>query len=314
MKEHTLPEKNGHVVYYTEHGNPNGPAVVSFHGGPGDGSKPRHAERFDLETYRVILFDQRGTGNSTPLGETAHNTTQDVIFDTERIREALGIEEWFVSGSSWGATCALLYAIAHPKRTRGLLLSSVFMAHSRADEWFMGSNGAAILTPDVWKRRMAFFDKHNIRLSYQHEDLLKLFEKGDIETQQEITAGVFDWEGNIFHLGSGISYTDPTSLDERALAVVHIFLTYASNRYFIDDDYILKNVEQIQDIPTVIVHGRYDLICPASYMYELTQGMSQCEVIFADASGHRLTAEANTIRKLAFDRFLERRNKDKKTT
>lgn len=307
VKSYTLPEKDGHIVSFSEHGNPNGDAIISFHGGPGSKSKPHHAERFDMQNYRVILFDQRGCGASKPLGNIEHNNTDELLNDVERIRKQLGIEKWFVTGSSWGSTLALLYAIAYPEQTRGILISAVFLADRDSVSWSMKDpHGAARLTPDVWSKRMEFFERFNITVDSQNTDLLDALENASPEEQKEITAGVQNWEGNLFSTLSSVSYKKPEDITEEDIASVKIFLHYEKNHAFIQDNFILERVHVIEDIPTVIVHGRYDILCPLQKAYQLSKHLNNAELIIATSSGHMLTAEGETIRKLAFDRFLER--------
>lgn len=307
MKESTLREDRGHLVSFTEYGNPEGIPVLNFHGGPGSKSTPKHAARFDLNTYRVILFDQRGCGKSTPLGELEHNTTEDILLDAERIRETLGIKEWFVGGSSWGATCALLYALKHPERVRGLLISAVFLADKDTMVWAMEDpKGVARLMPDVWTRRMEFFKKFGIALETQNADILRAFKEASPEQEKEIAAGVRNWEGNLFSVQSPIAYTDPADITEADIAAAKIFIQYEMNNEFIPENYILENIERIKHIPTVIVHGRYDILCPIEKSQLLKEGMNNCELIIATESGHMLSAEGETIRRMAFDHFLEK--------
>lgn len=307
MKDYQLPEDRGHIVSYSEHGNPAGPAILNFHGGPGSGSKPQHAERYDLAKYRVILFDQRGCGKSTPLGEIENNTTEDTLKDAERIREALGIETWFVGGSSWGSTLALLYAIKHPERVRGLLLAAIFLADADTLSWSMNDpKGAARLMPDVWARRMAFFKKFNIRLEHQNEDLLKAFAEADFETQKEIAAGIRNWEGNLFSVESQVSYQAPEDINEGNIASAKIFTFYELNHEFIPENYILDSIESIAHIPAVIVHGRYDIVCPLDKAHALNGRLRASELVIIPSSGHVPSAEGKVIVQLAFDRFLNR--------
>lgn len=305
--QNQLEEKDGHIVSFFEYGNPKGQPILSFHGGPGSKSKPYHAERFDLSKYRVILFDQRGCGKSTPIGKLENNTTEDLLNDAERIRENLGIDTWFVSGSSWGSTLALLYAIKHPDKVRGLLISAVFLADRDSIAWAMeDEKGVARLMPDVWAKRMKFFEKFNINVNTQNEDILKAFDGADLEKQKEITAEIQDWEGNLFSTQSSVSYKNPSDVTEEDIASARIFIFYEKNHEFIPDNYILENVSKISDIPTVIVHGRYDVLCPLHKAQELKEAMKNSELIIATSSGHKLTAEGETIQKMAFDRFLER--------
>lgn len=304
MSKLQLPEQNGHTVAYFENGNPTGPAIISFHGGPGSKSKPGHAERFDLKKYRVILFDQRGCGESTPLGKLENNTTEDLLADTERIREALGIESWFVTGSSWGSTLALLYAIKYPERTKGLLLSAIFLADRDSIAWAMGERGAATLMPDIWEKRMQFFKDFNIGVESQNEDIMSAFESADPETAKKIALGVINWESNLFSPHNAVKYEKLEDIDEKDIASAKIFIHYEKNREFIPDNYILDNIYKTAGVPTVIVHGRYDILCPLNKAKRLADSMKDCELVIATSSGHMLTPEGETIREMAYDRFL----------
>lgn len=308
MKEHLLEEDRGHVVSVTEYGNPSGPVILSFHGGPGSGSRPHHAERFDLNKYRVILFDQRGCGKSTPLGSMENNTTEDILLDAERIREKFGINEWFVSGSSWGATLALLYAVKHPDRVLGILISAVFLADSDTLSWSMfDPKGVARLMPDVWARRMEFFKKFDIGLETQNEDLVRLLRESTPDVQKEIAAGIQNWEMNLFSVQSPVSYKDPKDITDADIASTKIFVHYEMNHEFIPDNYIIDSIETIAHIPTIIVHGRYDILCPVDKSQMLKDRMQQCELIITPTSGHIPSPEGRMIVMMAFDRFLETR-------
>lgn len=309
-KTYTLPEKDGHIVSFSEYGNPKGAAIISFHGGPGSKSKSHHAERFDLKKYRVILFDQRGCGKSLPNGKLENNTTDDLLGDAERIREQLGIEKWFVAGSSWGSTLSLLYAINYPERTRGILISAVFLADRDSIAWAMeDEKGVARLMPDIWTKRMDFFKRFNIKLETQNADILKAFDGAPLEKQKEIAAEVQDWEGNLFSTLSSVSYKNPEDITEEDIASVRIFMHYEMNHEFIPDNFIFKNIGAIESTPVVIVHGRYDVLCPLQKAHELAGKLKNSELIIATSSGHKLTAEGETIQKMAFDRFLERKIK-----
>ncbi len=306
-KTYTLPEKDGHTVSFSEHGNPKGPAVLSFHGGPGSKSKPRHAERFDLSKHRVILFDQRGCGKSTPVGRLENNTTDDLLGDAERIREQLGIDKWFVAGGSWGSTLSLLYAIKCPERTRGILISAVFLADRDSVAWAMeDEKGVVRLMPDVWAKRIDFFKRFNIKLETQSEDILKAFDNATPEQQKEIAAEVQDWENNLFSALSSVSRKNPEDITEDDIVSVRIAMHYGMNHEFISENFILENAAKIENTPAIIVHGRYDVLCPLQKAYELARKLKNAELIIATSSGHRLTAEGETIQKMAFDGFLEK--------
>lgn len=307
MKEYWLPKENGHEVYVAEYGNPKGPAIVSFHGGPGGKSSPRHAERFDLNTYRVLLFDQRGgSGKSEPSGETRHNTTQEILSDAERIRTMLGIEEWFVTGSSWGSTCALLYALKYKKRVRGMLLTSVFLADKDARAWAtVEEHGAARMVPDVWERRMRFFKKHGIGVTTHNKDMFVRLEKGTKKQQQQITAALYNWEGNLFSTQASVHYTSPEDIADDSIASAKIFLWFEMHNSFIEEGLLMRRAGSLRNVPCVIVHGRYDVLCPLDRAYTLAKKMN-AELVIATSSGHKLTAEGETIRSMAYDRFLEK--------
>lgn len=306
-RTHTLPPKNNHVVSFSEHGNLTGPAIISFHGGPGSKSKLHHAERFDLKKYRVILFDQRGCGKSTPIGTIQNNTTDTLLDDTERIREQLGIEKWFVAGSSWGSTLSLLYAIKYPKRTLGILISAVFLADRDTVAWAMeDKKGVARLMPDLWQKRMDFFKRFNIKTETQNADILKALNNASFDKQKEIAAEVQNWDSNLSSVFAPISYKTPEDVTESDIASVRIFMHYEKNHHFISNNFIIKNTTKIENIPTIIVHGRYDILCPLQKAHKLAQKLKKSELIIATSSGHRLTAEGETIQKMAFDRFLEK--------
>lgn len=211
---------------------------------------------------------------------------------------------WFVSGGSWGSTLSLLYAIKYPDRTKGLLISAIFLADKNSDNWSFGGGGASTLMPDVWERRMDFFKKFNIKVETRNEDILEALDKADLETQKEIAAGERDWESNLFTPNNPILYNNPSDLDEKDIASVRLFAYYEKNSMFIPDNYILDNVDKIADIPTVIVHGRYDILCPMNKAKILAEKMNNCELIIATSSGHKLTAEGETIQYMAYDRFL----------
>lgn len=309
MQKYQLSEKDGHTVSYSVHGNPAGPTIISFHGGPGSKSKPYHAKRYDLDKYQVVLFDQRGCGESTPLGLLENNTTEDLLNDAERIREALGLESWFVSGGSWGSTLSLLYAIKYPERTKGLLLSAIFLGDRDSVNWAFGESGASTIMPDVWERRMSFFKKFGIKVETQNEDILEALSNADLAVQKEITAGVFDWEGNLFTPQSAISFNNPEDLTEKEIASAKIFIYYEKNNEFIPDNYILDNINKVSGIPTVVVHGRYDILCPMNKAKMLVDKLSNCKFVIATSSGHKLTPEGETIQFMAYDRFLKENNK-----
>lgn len=305
-EEFSLPEHLGHIVKFSTYGNPQGMPILCFHGGPGSKSRPEHAERFDLTKYYVILFDQRGCGKSLPLGKLDHNNTQNTLYDAERIRQHLCIEKWFVSGSSFGSTCALLYAIEHPDKVQGLLISSIFLADEDSIAYATASSkGAARFVPDAWASRMNFFREFNIRLENQSEDLSKVFENASLETEQKIAACILNWEGSLLSPSMDISNIKPSAIKETDIAFAKISLHYAKHRYFISEGYILDNIRKIASIPAMIVHGRYDILCPIEKAFLLKEHLLQANLVVVNSSGHRFSSEGEMIRFLSYAKFLE---------
>lgn len=303
-----LSEENGHVVQYSQYGNPDGPAVVVLHGGPGSRSKPKHVARFDLQRYHLIAFDQRGCGSSTPAGKTEHNTTQDLVADIERLREFLNIDHWFVTGASWGAALALLYAQSHPDKVRGLLLSSIFLARERDVQWaFTGESGIAHFFPDVWHKRADFLTTYSTQPSQAAGDLLALLQSdADLKTKRAVAAGVLNWEGNLYTSNQDVVYALPDDVGESDIASVSIWLHYESNNFFLETDQIMKNMSAIADIPTVIVHGRHDLLCTPEQAWQVHQRLSNSELHFLPQSNHKLSADGEVAKQLAFTAFLDK--------
>lgn len=300
-----LPTHDGHDIFFYDLGNSKGPVILSFHGGPGSKSKVKYAHLYDLQKYRVILFDQRGCGESLPRGEIQHNTTMDTLQDAERLREYLGIDTWFVSGGSWGATLALLYAQSYPQYVQGLLISSVFLADHATDQWSMHSDaGVAQIMPDVWKTRLRFLNHFSTTPKTAAKDLLALMMKSEMQVQKEIVAGVQNWEGNIFSLDAPVAYTSAEDIDEEDIASAKIFLHYEAQGWFLEKDQIMAKAESLQNIPMVVVHGRYDLLCPLARVYTLVETLPKAEIFIADASGHVLSPEGKLVQKLAMQNFL----------
>ncbi len=300
-----LPEQDGHQVYFAQYGNVAGPAIVSLHGGPGSQSKLKHINGFDLNQYHLIQFDQRGCGQSQPNGELSHNTTQDLVDDMERLRQQLKLDSWYLTGGSWGSTLALAYAEAHPNRVSGLMLSSIFLARAEDLAWsFTKPGGVEQLFPDLWVERQKFFDQWQTSPATAAAEILKLMETSSPEKVAQLAAGVMNWEGNLMNAFADLSLTNPEDVADEDIAVVKIFLHYEANHFFLKQNQLLKNADQIAHLPTVIVHGRYDVLCPIAQAWALHQQLPQSELIILPTSNHRLTAEGNLAKQLAFKLFL----------
>ena len=292
-----LPKQNGHKVWYAEYGNPKGIPIIVCHGGPGSKSRATYTSNYDLDKYHVIIFDQRGCGNSLPLGEINHNTIQDLVVDMERLRTKLIIGQWYVAGSSWGSTLALVYAQSHPGNVLGLLLSSIFLARSTDEKWSFSKDGGIT--------RM-FPDLSTSRFEFSPAEILHKINIGSPEVAKELVASVMNWEGNLMSSQSDLEFASPADITEENIASVKIFLHYEANNYLLFDNQILNNLSQINHIPTIIVHGRYDLLCPLDNAYLLHKNLPQSELIILPNSNHHFTADGAVARRMAFKYFLEK--------
>lgn len=300
-----LPAKNGHRIYFAEYGNPSRIPIVVCHGGPGSKSKPKHLNPYDLHLQHLIIFDQRGCGNSLPLGEINFNTTLDLINDMERLRTILKLEQWLVAGSSWGSTLALAYAEIHPERVLGLLLSSIFLGRRQDVDWsFTAAGGIDKIFPDLWQDRNHFLARHGANYQNAARVLLDKITTSPPPIIAELVAGVMNWEGNLMSAQSDLSFTDPQAVTEEDIASVKIFLHYDSHDSFLSENQLLKNINKIENIPAILVHGRYDLLCPLDQAWELHHHLKHSQLVVLPTSNHRLTADGEVARKLSFQYFL----------
>jgi proline iminopeptidase len=257
-----------HALYVEECGNPDGLPVVFLHGGPGAGISPFHRRFFDPARYRIVLFDQRGAGQSTPHAELRENTTWHLVADIEAIRRRFGIERWVVFGGSWGSTLALAYAQQHPERVTGLVLRGIFLGRPEEVCWFNEvGGGASAIFPERWARYLAHIpveERDNMVEAYWRR-----LDSDDESVRMAAARAWGDWEG-----GSTTLLHDPDEPGnfedpQTALAVARNEAHYFRHRLFLEPDQLLRNVERIRHLPTTIVHGRYDIICPVRSAYVL---------------------------------------------
>lgn len=298
----TLPEMDGHTVYYETSGNPAGKPVLFVHGGPGGATQALYRRFFDPAKYHIVLFDQRGCGRSTPHASLEHNTTWDLVADMERLRERLGVERWMLFGGSWGSTLSLAYAQAHPDRVTELVLRGIFLLRQRELDWFY-QDGAGRIYPDAWADYLAVIPEN------ERDQLVPAYHRRLIsdDAQAQLTAARA-WSGFEGALSKLIPsenlkahYTD----DMQALAMARIECHYFMNKGFLDhEDQLLDGVEAIRHIPGVIVQGRYDVVCPAETAWELHQRWPEAELRIVPDAGHSAT-EPGIISELvaATDRF-----------
>jgi proline iminopeptidase len=293
-----------HELYIEECGNPNGHPVIFIHGGPGGGVGPDDRRYFNPKDYRIILFDQRGAGKSTPAADLTDNTTWHLVEDIETIRVHLKIKKWLVFGGSWGSTLALTYAIQHPGAVVGLVLRGIFMIRKKEIDWFYQS-GADAIFPDVWE------SYQNAIPEAERQDYVRAYysrlTSPDLKIQMQAAKAWTTWE-----IATSRLYTPPeliaqTVTDDFAIKFARIECHYFIHRgFFKVDDWILKNVQNIKSIPMFIAQGRYDVVCPMTSAWDLHRALPAAELrIIADA-GHS-SREPGIARALteATDRFIQ---------
>jgi len=274
-----------HSLYWEVSGSAGGQPVVVLHGGPGGGSIPDYRRYFDPKAYRIVVFDQRGCGKSTPHAELQDNTAMALVEDIEKLRKHLEIDTWVVFGGSWGSTLSLLYAIHYPERTKALVLRGIFLCRRSELLWFY-QDGASTIFPDK-------FDPYRDHIPEEERgDLIAAYYKRltspDSGVRQAAAREWCMWEMCTSKLIPDVKYMDKADNLEFAAAFSRIECHYFVNHIFYEENFILKNVEKIQHIPTYIAQGRYDVVCPMKSAWDLHKALpdSKLEVI-ADA-GHSM--------------------------
>jgi proline iminopeptidase len=281
-----------HEIYFEESGNPTGKPVIFLHGGPGGGSDPKQRRFFHPEKYRIVNFDQRGCGKSTPYASLEANTTWDLVADIEKIRQHLGIESWQVFGGSWGSTLALAYSQTHPERVTEIILRGIFLLRKQEIDWFY-QRGASVLFPDAWEPYLA-----QIPVA-ERDDLLSAYYRrltSPDHAVQLAAAKIWSgWEGATSKLLPDPGFTAHYEEDEFALAFARIEAHYFFNKAFFDsDDQLLRNASRIRHIPGVIVQGRYDVVCPMESAWALHRAWPEAELIITPDCGHSAFDPPNT--------------------
>lgn len=271
-----------HEIYWETCGNPNGTPVVFLHGGPGAGAAPDHRRFFDPAVYRIVVFDQRGAGRSRPQGELKDNSTQHLIADLEALRGALGIERWVVFGGSWGSTLALAYAQSHPQTVRGLILRGIFLGRPSEINWFL--DGMRTIFPEEWARFSGFLPEA------ERDDLLTNYHRRLTDPDPVVhlpAARVWStFEGCCSTLLPNPGTVATFGEDAMALNLARIEAHYFVNSIFLSENALLENLDRIRDIPSVIVQGRYDVVCPIITAYELHQAWPEADYIVVPDAGH----------------------------
>jgi proline iminopeptidase len=266
-----------HNIYIEQSGNPNGRPVIFLHGGPGGGTNPDHRRFFDPNHYKIILFDQRGSGQSTPAAELKENTTWDLVADIEKIRTHLNISDWIVFGGSWGSTLALAYAETHPEKVKGLILRGIFLCRPSEIKWFY-QFGASEIFPDIWESY-----KNHIPTDEQHDFVSAYYKKlTDENLNTRLTAAKTwsQWEASTSKLFIDSNFIeefeDPTLALQFARIECHYFM---NNAFFKTNNWLIENLNALKNIPIAIIQGRYDVVCPMRSAWDLHQGLSNLKIM-----------------------------------
>ena len=277
-----LPVGGPHQIYWEQSGNPDGVPVVFLHGGPGAGASPTHRRFFYPAHYRIVIFDQRGAGRSKPLGELADNTTDHLIADIEALRRKLGIEGWMVFGGSWGSTLALAYAEAHPERVKALILRGIFLCRKSEIDWFLF--GMRTFAPEAWRAFIEFLPEaeRGDPLANYHRRLIDPDPKVHMPAARRWSV----YEGTCCTLLPSPETVESFGQDVTALGLARMEAHYFINDIFLPENSLLKNIERIRKIPSFIVQGRYDLVCPIETADELHRAWPEAEYAVVPDAGH----------------------------
>ena len=272
-----------HSVYVEQSGNPEGIPVIFLHGGPCSGTKPDHRRFFNPDHYRIILFDQRGCGLSLPFGELENNTTQDLIDDMERIRQRLAINQWLVFGGSWGAALGLLYAQQYPEKVTRMIIRAVFLVRQQDFDWF-ARDGANRIYPELWQRLVESIPEQG------RENLIDglwdaLWGEDEL-AKRRVAKEWIAWGGQVALGNDYQTDSEVEHVTEKMVKQVSMELHYARHRYFIRENQILENCANLINIPTIIIHGRQDLLCPIEAGMKLHQALPHAEYIVLPNAGH----------------------------
>ena len=281
-----LKVSNIHTIYVEESGNPNGRPIIFLHGGPGGGSEPIYRQYFNPEKWRIIIFDQRGCGKSVPHAELEQNTTWELVDDIEKIRKKLNIDNWSVFGGSWGSTLALSYAIKNPNCCNNLILRGIFMLRKKELEWFY-QNGCSFIYPDAWEKYLEPIpesERSNLIQSYY-----KRLTSDDVNERIKAAKAWSIWEASTSKLIQSKSSLHAFDDEKVAEAFARIECHYFINKGFFENDrWILDNIYNIKEIPTYIVQGRYDVVCPMKSAWDLHREFPEAKLEIIQDAGHSM--------------------------
>jgi proline iminopeptidase len=288
---HNIAVTEPHVLYVEESGNPEGIPVLFVHGGPGGGTRQTDRCFFDPDKYRIILFDQRGSGQSKPHARLEDNNTAALVEDIETIRATLGIDRWVIFGGSWGSTLGLVYAQTYPELVLGLILRGIFLCRDEDIHWFY-QHGASHIFPDYWQQYIQIIPEA------ERGDMLSAYYSrltGDNEIERMSAAKAWSvWEGRCATLRANDALVDHFANPHMAMAMARIEAHFFVNKAFLEPNQIINNARRLKDIPGTIVHGRYDMVCPVNQAFALSNAWPEAKLkIIADA-GHSSSEPGTT--------------------
>jgi proline iminopeptidase len=290
-----------HELHVEESGNPNGKPVIFLHGGPGGGTSPKHRRYFDPDKYRIVLFDQRGCGQSTPYAEVRENGTWELVADIERIREHLGIERWMAFGGSWGATLGLAYAEKHPQRVTELILRGIFLMRQREVDWLY-QEGANRFFPDAWE------PYRDVIPEAERGDFMQAYAKRLLSEDPALNLPAAKawsiWEGACSKLIPDEDFIASYGDEDTTLAFARIECHYFLNKGWMEEGQLLRDAPRLKGIPGAIVQGRYDMVCPLESAWALSKAWPEADLVIVPDAGHS-AYDAGISRALvaATDRF-----------
>ena len=298
----SLPVSDLHTIYVEESGNKNGKPVIFLHGGPGGGVDPKYRRYFDPEKWRIIMFDQRGCGKSTPFAELKENTTWDLVSDIEKIRNHLSIDKWVVFGGSWGSTLSLAYSQTYPDSCKGLILRGIFLVRKKELDWFY-QEGASNIFPDRWEsflEPIPVEKRDNLMQAYY-----EILTGEDHSKKIEAAKAWSTWEGSTVRLLQDENFISDFSDDKFAEAFARIECHYFMNNCWFDsDNHLIENMHKIRHIPGVIIHGRYDIVCPVIQAWDLHKAWPEADLHIIPDAGHSIFEEGIKNKILEYtDRF-----------
>lgn len=290
-----------HTLHYAQYGNPSGTPVVFLHGGPGSATKPKHAQFFNPDKYRIILFDQRGCGQSTPAGSLEKNTTPDLVADLEQLRRHLQVRRWHVFGGSWGSTLALAYAQKHPDKVSALIVYGIFTADDWMGDWSYGEGQDVIFPEEFELFQQALEQPEDLRQSVV-QNLLH----GTPEQQRQTSQALSRWHLCAMNMVPE-PYIPPETPEDMEAEILgnRLFVHYESHSFFLKDGQLLANAHKLAPIPGIIIHGRYDMCCPAKAAWQLHRAWPQAEFKILPDASHRTESPLAQALIAATDKFAE---------